>query len=141
MNTAQSQPLFLCDSSRLQTAFLGDCLCPGVTMSPPLSRAGCWAQAPGEVSSHHLEELKAAGWPRTHGGDADPRHRLLAISSVGQYWSSRYWLLSAAGSVTGLGGRGGRLWASSFSHCTSTSLYSSMAVWASSTDECPLLPT
>uniref|UniRef100_A0A8C9MQX9 Uncharacterized protein n=1 Tax=Serinus canaria TaxID=9135 RepID=A0A8C9MQX9_SERCA len=57
------------------------------------------------------------------------------------YWSSRYWLLSAAGSVMGLGGRGGRLWASSFSHCTSTSLYSSMAVWASSTDEWLLVLT
>uniref|UniRef100_A0A8D0ELZ0 Uncharacterized protein n=1 Tax=Strix occidentalis caurina TaxID=311401 RepID=A0A8D0ELZ0_STROC len=38
-----------------------------------------------------------------------------------------YWLLSAVGSVMGLGGRGGRLRASSVSHCTSTSLYSSMA--------------
>uniref|UniRef100_A0A8C4U285 Uncharacterized protein n=1 Tax=Falco tinnunculus TaxID=100819 RepID=A0A8C4U285_FALTI len=49
-----------------------------------------------------------------------------------------YWMLSAVGSSMGLGGRGGRLRASSVSHCTSTSLYSSMAVRASSTDECPL---
>uniref|UniRef100_A0A8V0YTS1 Uncharacterized protein n=1 Tax=Gallus gallus TaxID=9031 RepID=A0A8V0YTS1_CHICK len=47
-----------------------------------------------------------------------------------------YWWLSVMGSV-GLGGRGGWLRASSASHGTSTSLYSSMAVRASSTDECP----
>uniref|UniRef100_A0A8B9U9E5 Uncharacterized protein n=1 Tax=Anas zonorhyncha TaxID=75864 RepID=A0A8B9U9E5_9AVES len=51
----------------------------------------------------------------------------------------RYWSLSVLGSAGGLGGRAGWLRASSVSHCTSTRRYSSMAVWASSTDECPQL--
>lgn len=35
----------------------------------------------------------------------------------------------------------GGVWARRCSQSTSTSLYSSMVAWASSTDECPLLPT
>ena len=90
--------------------------------------------------SLHTSEVKAQGCPQHHGQRAVPGHRVPTIRSWGQYWSSMYWWLSVMGSV-GLGGRGGWLRASSAYHGTSTSLYSSMAVRASSTDECPLQPT
>ena len=61
--------------------------------------------------------------------------------SSGQYWSSMYCSISVllSGCLSSGGAR--RLLAAYCSHCTSTSRSSSMAVTASSTDECPCWPT